>query len=101
MIAWKRLIRTLSSERFIGSRSGEDVAAVDLHYLGNGTVAGTVFLFKSAGFRESEVEQLLQSLDETMLPDADLAAGSLTFTVVHGDVWGSFEACEGSITPHP
>jgi hypothetical protein len=92
MIAWKRLLRTLSSERFIATREGADVAAVDVHYLGTGHVTGTVFLFASAGWKESDVEGLLRSLDDTMLPDVDLDAGSLSYTVVHGEVWGQFEA---------
>ncbi len=92
MITWKRVVRTLSSERFIAVRGGADVAAVDVHYLGTGHVTGTVFLFASAGWKESDVEGLLRSLDDAMLPDADLDAGSLSYTVVHGDVWGLFEA---------
>lgn len=94
MITWKRMIRTLTSERFLAIREGNDVAAVDLHYLASGTVVGTVFLFKSAGWREAEVSDILQSLDESMLPDVDLAAGSLSYTVVHGEIWGTFEASE-------
>jgi hypothetical protein len=92
MIAWKRLLRTLSSERFIATRDGTDIAAVDLHYLGTGLGTGTVFLFATAGWKESEVEGLLRSLDEAMLPDVNLDAGSLSYTVVHGEVWGQFEA---------
>jgi hypothetical protein len=91
-MTWKRLLRTPSSERFIAVRDGVDVAAVDLHYLATGHVAGTVFLFSAAGWREQEVAEVLRSLDETMLPDVDLDSGSLTYTVVHGEVWGNFEA---------
>jgi len=91
-VTWKRLVRTLSSERFIAVRDGHDVAAVDLHYLGNGHVAGTVVLFAAASWRETDVEPLLRSLDDTMLPDVDIDDGSLNYTVVHGDVWGQFEA---------
>jgi hypothetical protein len=92
VIIWKRLLRTLTSERFIASRGKDDVAAVDLHYLASGHVSGTVFLFKAAGWQEADVADVLRSLDETMLPEVDLASGSLTYTVVHGDVWGNFEA---------
>ena len=100
MITWKRVLRTLSSERFIAVRDGADVAAVDLHYLGTGHVNGTVFLFSAAGWRESDVEAVLRSLDDAMLPDVDLDAGSLSYTVVHGDVWGQFEAtAEGDKRP--
>jgi hypothetical protein len=91
MIAWKRVFRTSSSERFVGVRNGIDVAAIDLHYLDR-TVAGTVVLFAEAKWKQDEVPPLLASFDEDLLPGVDLASGSLTFTVVHGDVWGNFEA---------
>jgi len=68
------------------------VAAVDLHYLANGTVSGTVVLLKEAGWKEADIPQLLQSLDEDFLPDVDLASGTLTYTVVIGEVMGNFEA---------
>jgi hypothetical protein len=58
-LSWKRTLRTASSERFLAQREGKDVAAVDLHYLANGTVAGTVILLKEAGWQESDVPALL------------------------------------------
>ena len=91
-LSWKRTLRTASSERFLALREGRDVAAVDLHYLANGTVAGTVILLKDAGWKESEVPALLSSLDEDFLPDVDLDHGNLTYTVVLGEVLGNFEA---------
>lgn len=95
MIIWKRTLRTSSSERFLAAREGKDVAAVDLHFLANGTVAGTVILLKDAGWKEADVPALLQSLDEDFLPDVDLQHGTLTYTVVVGEVMGNFEATEG------
>jgi hypothetical protein len=92
---WKRTLRTIGSERFLALRDGEDVAAVDLHHLSNGTVAGTVVLLESAGWKESDVPAILQSLDEDFLPEVDLANGNLTFTVVVGKVLGNFEAERG------
>ena len=92
MINWKRTLRTASSERFLATRDGKDVAAVDLHYLANGTVSGTVILLKSAGWKEDDIPKLLQTLDEDFLPDVDLERGTLTYTVVHGEVLGNFEA---------
>lgn len=68
------------------------MAAVDLHYLASGTVAGTVVLLKGAGLEEAEIPALLSSLDEEFLPDVDLAHGNLTYTVVVGEVVGNFEA---------
>ena len=92
MIIWKRTLRTSSSERLLATRDGKDVAAADLHYLANGTVSGTVVLLKEAGWKEADIPQLLQSLDEDFLPDVDLASGTLTYTVVIGEVMGNFEA---------
>lgn len=92
MINWKRTLRTSSSERFLATRDGKDVAAVDLHYLANGTVSGTVILLKEAGWKESDIPGLLQSLDEDFLPDVDIEHGTLTYTVVMGEVAGNYEA---------
>ena len=92
MITWKRTLRTASSERFLAQRDGRDTAAVDLHYLSNGTVAGTVILLKDAEWREADVHALLGSLDDEFLPDVDLEHGNLTYTVVVGEVLGNYEA---------
>ncbi len=92
MIIWKRTLRTSSSERLLATRDGKDVAAADLHYLANGTVSGTVVLLKDAGWKEEDIPKLLQSLDEDFLPDVDLASGTLTYTVVLGEVAGNWEA---------
>lgn len=92
MIVWKRTLRTSSSERLLATRDGKDVAAVDLHYLANGTVSGTVILLKEAGWKEADIPRLLQSLDEDFLPEVDLSSGTLTFTVVVGELLGNFEA---------
>jgi hypothetical protein len=91
-ITWKRTLRTASSERFLAQREGRDAAAIDLHYLANGTVAGTVILLKDAGWDESDVPRLLGSLDEDFLPDVDLDHGNLNYTVVIGEVLGNYEA---------
>jgi hypothetical protein len=95
-LSWKRTLRTSSSERFLAMRDGRDVAAVDLHHLANGTVAGTVILLEDAGFREEDIPELLKSLDEDFLPDVDLARGNLNYTVVMGRVVGNYEATEES-----
>jgi hypothetical protein len=72
-------------------RDGTDVAAVDLHYLGNGSVAGTVILLKAGGWKEEDVPKLLKSLDEDFLPDVALEDGNLNYTVVVGEILGNFE----------
>ncbi len=91
MIVWKRLLRTASSERFLGQRDGKDAVVVDVHHLER-AVAGTVVLFADAGWKDADVPRVLASFDEDMLPGVDLASGSVTFTVVRGEVLGNFEA---------
>jgi len=91
-LAWKRTLRTSSSERFLAVRDGKDVAAVDLHYLANGTVSGTVILLKEAGWQDADIPTLLRSLDEDFLPDVDLERGTLSYTVVVGQIVGNWEA---------
>ena len=92
MISWKRTLRTPTSERFLALRDGAEVSAVDLHYLANGTVSGTVILLKSANWKDEDIQPLLSSLDDDLLPDVDLAHGTLTYTVVLGEVVGNYEA---------
>ena len=91
-LAWKRTLRTDSSERFLAMRDGKEAAAVDLHYLANGTVSGTVILLRDAGWQDTDIPALLQSLDEDFLPDVDLDSGTLSYTVVLGEVVGNWEA---------
>ena len=91
-ITWKRTLRTLSSERFLAQRNDKDVAAVDIHYLTNGHASGTVILLREAGWKDEDVSGLLSSLDDHFLPDVDLSQGTLTYTVVIGELMGSFEA---------
>ena len=91
MHTWKRTLHTPNSERFLAVRDGADVAALDLHYLADGHVVGTVILLNSAGWQDSEVPALLASFDEDFLPGVDLESGNLTFTVVRGELIGNFE----------
>jgi len=91
-VTWKRTLRTPSSERFLALKDGQEAAAFDLHYLANGTVAGTVILLRSAGWTEADVPKLLALLDEDFLPDVDLQQGTLVYTVVFGEVAGNYQA---------
>jgi hypothetical protein len=93
-LSWKRTLRTPSSERFLALRQGEDVAAVDLHYLADGTIAGTVIILKSAKLEEADIPKLLSALDDEFLPDVDLSHGNLVYTVVLGEVLGNWQAEE-------
>jgi hypothetical protein len=98
IVGWRRTLRTPSSERFLavvahGEQTAE-AAAVDLHYLPNGHVSGTVILLDGFGWDDDDVPALLRSLDEELLPDVDLAHGTLTYTVVMGRVVAQYEAAE-------
>jgi hypothetical protein len=94
MIQWKRVLRSPSSERFLAHRDNKDAAAVDLHYLQDGTVSGTVIILEGSGLDESNIPELLHSLDDEFLPGVDLGSGLLTFTIVVGRVLGNYEATE-------
>ncbi|MBM3990874.1 MAG: hypothetical protein FJ298_07675 [Planctomycetes bacterium] len=91
-LVWKRTLRTNSSERFLATRDGRDVAAVDLHHLADGTVAGTVIVLEDSRLSESDIPPLLRSLDEDFLPGVDAREGSLAYTVVIGRVLGNWES---------
>ena len=96
-VTWKRTLRTSSSERFLALMPNHEgvvceVAAVELHYLRGGTAAGTAILLEGGGLTESDVPDLLRTLDEDFLPDVDLSSGSLTYTVVIGRVLANYEA---------
>jgi hypothetical protein len=96
-LTWKRTLRTASSERFLAQRDGVDLAAVDLHHLGNSSVAGTVILLNGSGLDDpASIQALLASLDEDFLPDVDLNHGNLTYTLVRGEVLGNWEAHLGA-----
>jgi len=91
-LTWKRTLRTPSSERFLAIHQGQDAAAVDLHYLANGTIAGTVIILKNSGIKDEDIPTLLSALDDEFLPDVDIEHGNLTYTVVRGEVLGNWEA---------
>ncbi|GJQ29901.1 MAG: hypothetical protein HBSAPP03_17850 [Phycisphaerae bacterium] len=92
MIRWLRTLRTPSSERFLATRDGRDLASADLHYLPDGIVSGTVVLLEGSGLGEGDVPGLLQQLDDELLPGVDLGSRNLTFTVVVGRVLGDYQA---------
>lgn len=93
-LTWKRTLRTPSSERFLALHKDQDAVAVDLHYLANGTIAGTVIILKNSGIKDEYIPALLSALDDEFLPDVDLSHGNLTYTVVRGDVIGNWDAEE-------
>ena len=83
-IRWKRTLRTASSER--------DAIAVDLHFLPDGSAAGTVTVVDGAGFDRESVPALLDRIDDDFLPGVDLDDGGVTFTVVWATAAESFES---------
>jgi len=90
-LRWNRTFRTPHSERLLALREEREVAAVDLYYLTDGTVSGTVILLKDAGLGADQVPALLAELDRDWLPGVDLGSGNLNFTVVLGEVLGNYE----------
>ncbi len=91
-----RALRTPHSERFLLQMTeGTDSAALDLHYFPDGKVAATLVLFPDARIADEKLPELLKEIDQDLLPDASVAHGNLTFTVVRGQVVGSFTAEKG------
>ena len=95
-----RVLRTLSSERLLLQlKEGEDAAAVDLHYLRDGSVAATVFLFEDGGITDDLIPDVLQYIDEMLLPEVSLDEHNLSFTVVRGRVLGDFRPEQDTRSP--
>jgi hypothetical protein len=82
-ITWKRTLRTPSSERFLALYHGKEAAAVDLHYLPQGNISGTVIVLQSSGLKESEIPTLLSSLDDEFLPAG--AKNPITLKLIYLD----------------
>jgi len=87
-----RLLRTPASERFLIRLRDDDVASLDLHYLQDLTVQATLVLFEGSSIAEPDVPDLLNQIDEVLLPEARLDDRTLSFTVVVGRVLGAFSA---------
>ncbi len=99
-IRWKRTLRTPSSERLLGMLDGRDAVAVDLHFLADGSVAGTVTVVDGCGVDRATVPALLERIDDDFLPGVDLEGdageGGVTFTVVWATGAESFESARRS-----
>lgn len=90
-----RALRTASSERYLLQfTAGLDGGALELHFLANGLVSGTLILFDGAPVADDQIPDLLKWLDDQLLPDASLTDRKLTFTVVRGQVVATFQATE-------
>jgi hypothetical protein len=71
-------------------KTGKEFAALDLHYLSNGKVSGTLILFENVGVSEELIPEILKRVDESLLPEVNIEEGNLSFTVVKGHVLGSY-----------
>lgn len=92
-IRFTRVVRTPSSERYLLHIDGEgDDAALELHYLQDGSVAGTLIVLDKQYAGKEVVAQIVEEIDKILLPSVSLEDGNLTFTVVKGSVVGSFTA---------
>jgi len=86
-----RVIRTQSSERFIiQAKDGEDSAVLDLHYLSSGNVAGTLVVLDAGSFPDAVVPEILQYVDEVLLPEVSIEHHNVSFTAVRGQIIGDF-----------
>jgi hypothetical protein len=93
-----RTIRTPSSERFIvQAKEGKDAGVLELHYLQNGKVAGTVILFEQSQISDATLPELLKTIDEVLLPEVSIEHNQISFTVVRGRVVGNYEPSMGNI----
>ena len=95
-IRWIRTLRTPSSERLLGSIEGRDAVAVDLHFLQDGAVTGTVTVLDGCGIGDKDLAALLAQIDDDFLPGVDLDEGGVTFTVVFARAVESFESARGA-----
>lgn len=94
-LSFVRTLRTHSSERYlIQSPDRADRAVLDLHFLADGGVAGTLAILDDALASEEQAGQLIEHVDEFLLPMANLDDRNLSFVVVHGKVLGTFSQAE-------
>ena len=91
-LRWKRTLRTPSSERLLAMVDDRDAIAVDLHFLPDGSAAGTVTVVDARGFDRDSIPALLERIDDDFLPGVDLDEGGVTFTVVWATAAESFES---------
>lgn len=91
-LRWKRTLRTPSSERLLGMLDGNDAVAVDLHFLADGTAAGTVTVVEGCGIDREALPALLAQIDDDFLPGINVDEGGVMFTVVWATSAESFES---------
>lgn len=85
-----RTLRTLASERFLLEIDGQaDAAVLEVHYIENGIVDGTLILLDEKLGTEQATGELLQLIDDQLLPMVSFEEDNLTITVVQGKVLGA------------
>jgi hypothetical protein len=94
-LTFLRTLRSPSSERYVlrtdvASKEAADAAALDLHYLADGSVAGTLVILDKSLSKQEQIEALLEQIDEVLLPMVNINDKNLHFTVVSGKVIGNF-----------
>lgn len=88
-----RALRTASSERFLIDIDGngqEDDAVLDLHYMADGSVVGTLIVLNHADANEETIVRVLEEVDQFLLPSVSVEQGNLRFTVVKATVVGDY-----------
>ena len=89
-LSFVRTLRTATSERFLLAVNGVDsAAALDLHYLANNGVAATLCMLHG-GVGDEQITEIIERIDEVLLPEVSRAEGNLHFTVVGGHPVGDF-----------
>lgn len=92
-VQFTRALRTSSSERYLLHIDGVgDDAALDLHYLADGTVVGTLIILDKQYCSKETVAAIVEQIDKILLPSVSVGEGNLSFTVVKGSVIGTFTA---------
>jgi hypothetical protein len=92
-IGFTRVVRTSSSERYLLHIDGVgDDAALELHYLDDGSVAGTLIVLDKQYAGKDTVAEIIEEIDKVLLPSVSVEEGNLHFTVVKGSLIGSFTA---------
>ena len=102
---FKRTLRTASSERLVALHVTRDAVAVDLHFLPDGTAAGTVTVLDGSGITDADVPELLERIDEDFLPGIQLGDedeegnAGVSFTVVFARGAESFQSAPSTPSP--
>src|SRR5688572_3612425 len=96
-----RVVRTLSSERYIVRIGDEDSGCLDLHYLTDGTVQAMFVVFEGSAIRESEIADYVDHFDHLLLPSVSVHDDRLLVTVIVGRNVGAFGSATHITTSAP